>query len=34
MAYENQLFEIEQRNSKLGINVDFHDSLGNPQLYE
>ncbi len=34
MAYENQLYELEQRNAELGITVDFHADMGNPQLYE
>ena len=34
MAYENQLYEIEERNRKLGINVDFFKDRENPQLLE
>ena len=34
MAYENQLFELEERNKKLGIKVDYYESGGNPQLHE
>lgn len=34
MAYENQLFEIEERNSQLGITIDFLANEGNPQLHE
>lgn len=34
MAYENQLWELENRNKALGIKVDFNSTNGNPQLHE
>lgn len=32
MAYENQLFEIEDRLQKMGIKVDFTKDKDNPQV--
>ena len=30
MVYENQLYELEQRNAEQGISVDFNKDKGNP----
>lgn len=33
LAYENQIYEIEERNEERGIQVDFFKDEKRPQLF-